>query len=109
MDESSEFGTHQGVKGLEFDRVLAVLDDKSAGGFLFKYEKLFRVEPASTSDIKNEVEGKDSSITRTQRLFYVICSRAKKSLAVVAYTKDKEQFKKFATEILFNDNEIVLL
>lgn len=27
------FGTHQGVKGLQFDRVLAILDDDEARGF----------------------------------------------------------------------------
>lgn len=37
----SSFDTHQGVKGLEFPRVMVILDDKSAVGRLFSYEKLF--------------------------------------------------------------------
>lgn len=31
-------------------------------------------------------EGKETGIDRTKRLFYVACSRAKSSLAIVAYT-----------------------
>jgi len=36
----ARFDTHQGVKGLEFPRVMVVMDDHEARGFLFKYEKL---------------------------------------------------------------------
>jgi hypothetical protein len=40
--ETGPFGTHQGVKGLQFDRVMVVLDDKTARGFLFSYENCLR-------------------------------------------------------------------
>jgi DNA helicase-2/ATP-dependent DNA helicase PcrA len=103
------FATHQGVKGLEFDRVMAILDDNDSKGFLFKYEKLFGTEPLSATDLKNEKEGIDSSISRTRRLFYVICSRAQKSLAVVAYTKDPLALKKKAIQSWFKEDEIVML
>ena len=46
------FGTHQGVKGLQFDRVLAILDDDEARGFLFSYEKLFGAKETSDTDKK---------------------------------------------------------
>ncbi len=36
----------------------------------------------------NEVAGKDTSIDRTRRLFYVTCSRAEESLAVIYYSDD---------------------
>ena len=36
----SRFDTHQGVKGLEFPRVMVVLSDEEARGFLFAYDKL---------------------------------------------------------------------
>lgn len=79
-------GTHQGVKGSEFERVLVVCDDDAAGGNLFAYEKLLGAKPPSDSDQTNEQAGKETSIDRTLRLFYVTCSRARESLAVVIWT-----------------------
>ncbi|MBT9556703.1 MAG: UvrD-helicase domain-containing protein [Myxococcales bacterium] len=82
------FGTHQGVKGAEFPRVMVVLDDEAAGGSLFKYERLIGVEPPSPTDLKNLAEGKETSVDRTLRLLYVACSRASESLALVIWTAD---------------------
>ncbi|MGO6819810.1 UvrD-helicase domain-containing protein [Rhizobium brockwellii] len=84
------FGTHQGVKGLEFDRVLVILDDSDARGFLFSYDKLFEAKPLSDTDRRHLEEGTEGGITRTRRLLYVTCTRAKKSLALVAYTEDPD-------------------
>jgi DNA helicase II / ATP-dependent DNA helicase PcrA len=78
--------THQGVKGLEFPRVMVVIDDQEARGFLFSYEKLFGAKAKSDTDANNEAEGKETTIDRTRRLFYVTCSRAEQSLAVAAYS-----------------------
>ena len=64
------------VKGLEFPRVMVIIDDSEAKGFMFSYEKLFGVKNKTQTDKKNEIEGKDTSIFRTKRLFYVACSRA---------------------------------
>ncbi|WP_144172789.1 UvrD-helicase domain-containing protein [Pseudomonas sp. Kh13] len=89
----SPFDTHQGVKGLEFPRVMVVLNDEEAGGFLFSYEKLLGVKPASPTDVKNQRAGKDNSLSRTRRLLYVTCSRAEESLAVVVYTVQPEVAK----------------
>ena len=103
------FATHQGVKGLEFERVMAILDDEEANGFLFSYEKLFGAVPKSSTDLSNEENNQDTAISRTRRLFYVICSRARKSLAVVAYTKDPEALKKKALESWFKEEEIIIM
>lgn len=89
----SPFDTHQGVKGLEFPRVMVVLNDEEAGGFLFSYEKLLGVKPASPNDVKNQRAGKDDALSRTRRLLYVTCSRAEESLAVVVYTAQPEVAK----------------
>ncbi|SDR80192.1 DNA helicase-2 / ATP-dependent DNA helicase PcrA [Halopseudomonas sabulinigri] len=86
----SPYGTHQGVKGLEFPRVMVILNDEEARGFLFSYEKLLGVTPASATDMKNESEGKDTSLSRTRRLLYVTCSRAEESLAIVVYSSQPE-------------------
>ena len=106
----AEFGTHQGVKGLEFPRVMVILDDKSSKGFLFSYEKLFGVKEKTATDIKNERERKDTSISRTNRLFYVACTRAMNSLAVLMYTENVEKVKKYALDNKwFREDEIEIL
>lgn len=87
------FSTHQGVKGLEYPRVMVIMDDAEAEGNLFSYEKLFGAKEMSDTDFDNGKQGKDNSISRTRRLFYVACTRAKDSLALVAYTQDKESVK----------------
>lgn len=90
ISDRGPFGTHQGVKGLEFERVLVILDDSDARGFLFSYDKLFEAKPLSDMDRKSLIDAADSGITRTRRLLYVTCTRAKKSLALVAYTEDPD-------------------
>jgi DNA helicase II / ATP-dependent DNA helicase PcrA len=87
---TSPFGTHQGVKGLEFPRVMVVISDEEARGFMFKYDKLFGLAAPTSSDIKNKAAGDDTGEDRTRRLFYVICSRAEESLAIVCYTQSPE-------------------
>ncbi|PDT50853.1 MULTISPECIES: UvrD-helicase domain-containing protein [Sinorhizobium] len=82
------FDTHQGVKGLEFERVMVLMDDGEARGFLFGYDKLLGAKAATAADIKNAQDGKETSLDRTRRLFYVTCSRARSSLALVAYSPD---------------------
>ncbi len=103
------YATHQGVKGLEFDRVMAVLDDKESKGFMFSYEKLFGTVAKSKTDLENEQQNKDSAVSRTRRLFYVVCSRAQKSLAVVAYTSDPNALKSNALETWFKEEEVIVL
>jgi len=84
----SQFGTHQGVKGLEFPRVLVVINDDEARGFLFAYDKFFGAKEKSKADRENEAAGRETSSDRTRRLFYVTCSRAERSLAIVYYSPD---------------------
>lgn len=90
VSDRGPFGTHQGVKGLEFERVLVILDDSDARGFLFSYDKLFEAKPLSDTDRKHLAEATDGGITRTRRLLYVTCTRAEKSLALVAYTENPD-------------------
>lgn len=90
VTERSRFATHQGVKGLEFERVMLIYDDAGSRGRSFSYEKLFGAKPMSESDLKNIREGKETSVQRTMRLLYVTCTRAKDSLALVTYTNSPE-------------------
>lgn len=82
----SQFDTHQGVKGREFPRVMVVISDDEARGFLFSYGKLMGTKEKSKTDRDNEAAGTDTSIDRTRRLFYVTCSRAEESLAIIYYS-----------------------
>ena len=102
--------THQGVKGLEFPRVMVIIDDDEARGFLFSYDKLFGAKAKTDTDIRNEREGNETSIDRTRRLFYVTCSRAEESLAVVAYSADPAAVVTTAqTEGWFESDEVELI
>lgn len=110
LNEGSQFATHQGVKGLEFPRVVVIIDDEEAKGFMFSYDKLFGTKDPSATDIKNEAEGNETGIDRTRRLFYVACSRAEESLAIIAYSDNPNLVKTNAmTYGWFADNEIEII
>lgn len=103
------FSTHQSVKGLEYPRVLAILNDSESGGFLFKYDKMLEATPLSVTDQKNIDQNKDSVLDRTRRLFYVICSRAQKSLAIVLYSENPQAVKNYVvSEEWFTEEEVIL-
>lgn len=93
----AHFDTHQGVKGLEFDRVMVIMDDEEARGFLFKYEDLFGGKSSG-----------EKTVEATRRLFYVTCSGAKQSLALIAYTGAPDRVRKFVfQEGWFSKDEII--
>lgn len=108
INGNASFDTHQGVKGLEFDRVMVIIDEESSQGTMFNYEKLLGITPKSQTDLKNESKGKETTLDRTRRLLYVTCSRAIDSLAIVFYT---DSIETTASALLqtgwFNGNEII--
>mgnify|MGYP000967619502 FL=1 len=73
---------------------MVIIDDEESKGFMFSYDKLFGLKPLTNTDKKNIDEGKETGIDRTMRLFYVASSRAKESLAIVAYADLPEELKK---------------
>ncbi|MNW10670.1 hypothetical protein D3C71_2079300 [compost metagenome] len=76
---------------------MVIMDDDEARGFTFKYDNLFGGKGVG-----------DPSVESTRRLFYVTCSRARQSLALVAYTNSPGRVSKFAIdEGWFNANEII--
>ncbi len=110
VNQRTRFDTHQGVKGLEFDRVMVIVDDSEARGFMFSYDKLFGVKELTETDRKHIEAGEESSVDRTQRLFYVTCTRAKESLAIVMYTNNPEKVKNQAiNKCWFSEQEIIIL
>lgn len=68
LEGRTVFSTQHKIKGREFDRVLIILD--SGGWNKYNFNHLF------------ESNGTDTVRLRTQKLFYVCCTRAKESLAV---------------------------
>lgn len=110
INGNSSFDTHQGVKGLEFDRVMVIIDEKSSQGTMFNYEKLFGIAPKSSTDLKNEGEGKETTLDRTRRLLYVTCSRAIDSLAIVFYTDCVDKTASALSQTgWFDKNEIIVI
>lgn len=81
----SPFSTQHGVKGAEFENVLVVMDNGQWNKYNFKY-------------YFEETHGKDSIISRTERIFYVTCSRAKDNLVVF--------FPKPSVEVLSKAREL---
>lgn len=97
LGKRTRFDTHQGVKGLEFERVMVIMDDHEARGFSFKYGDLFG----------KKADGKVLEATR--RLFYVVTSRAKKSLALIAYTDAPARVRDFALQSgWFTEVEVIV-
>ena len=110
VNQHTRCDTHQGVKGLEFERVMVIIDDSEAKGFMFSYDKLFGVKELTETDIKHIEAGEESSIDRTLRLFYVTCTRAKESLAIIMYTSDPNKVRNQAiNKGWFAEQEIELL
>jgi DNA helicase-2/ATP-dependent DNA helicase PcrA len=108
ISDNSSFGTHQGIKGLQFSRVMVVLDDNEARGFRFSYDKLFGAKAPTSTDQKNAQEEKETSVDITHRLFYVTCSRAQSSLAVVVYTNEKNSIRgHLQNQKWFDEGEII--
>ena len=92
------FDTHQGVKGLEFPRVMVIMDDAEAAGFTFKYEKLF------------SASAEDGVVGNTRRLFYVTCSRAEESLCLVAYSENPAAVRSHViSQGWFTEDEVISL
>jgi len=76
--------------------------------FMFSYDKLLGARTLTSTDQKNIQEGRETSIDRTRRLFYVICSRAQSSLAIVVCTKEKQKILYHLHNLeWFDDNEII--
>jgi DNA helicase-2/ATP-dependent DNA helicase PcrA len=109
VSDAAPYDTHQGVKGREFERVMVLMDALETRGFMFDYEKLFGVKPRTAADEKNAREGKETSLDRTRRLFYVTCSRARKSLAVVAYSEAPDVVRANVIRSgWFRDDEVIV-
>ncbi len=106
--DRSRFGTHQGVKGLEFPRVMVIMDDSEAKSNLFSFDKLHGARKPSEKDLQNQKIGEEWTGDRTQRLLYVTCSRARDSLALVYYSENPDKVRDFVTKNEWFTNDEIL-
>lgn len=96
VEDRSSYGTHQGVKGLQFPRVMVIADDAHTRfKGLASYETLFGVKPLSAASQKKADNDEETTIERTRRLLYVTCTRAEESLALVLYSEAPDIIRRF--------------
>lgn len=89
---------------------MVVISDEEARGFMFSYGKLMGIKPNTKGDLENEAAGRETSIDRTRRLFYVTCSRANESLAFVYYSDNaKSAREQLIARGWFSNDEIELV
>lgn len=88
--EGSPFATQHGVKGAQFDRVLVVMDEEESDYNLYDYEKVLSEKQASSDDRNAFETGIDNTWSRTLRLLYVCCTRAKRGLSLAFFVANPE-------------------
>ena len=93
LEGNTPFSTQHKIKGAEFDNVLVVLDN--GGWNNYNFEKMF-LGTAS-----------ESVMNRTQKIFYVCCTRAKENLSVFFHNPDEQVIER-AKEWFGNGNVINL-
>jgi DNA helicase-2/ATP-dependent DNA helicase PcrA len=75
------FSTQHNVKGAEFNNVFVVLDNGRWNDYNFKYLFTDRTDKATV-------------LKRTQKIFYVCCTRAKENLIVYYHSPDSSVISK---------------
>ncbi len=93
LEGKTPFSTQHKTKGTEFSNVLVILDN--GGWNNYNFENLFLNA------------GSASVLGRTQKIFYVCCTRAKENLAVFYHNASQQVVAK-ATEWFGNDNIVTL-
>jgi len=91
LEGQTPFSTQHKTKGTEFDNVLVILDN--GGWNNYNFEKMFL--GTATPSVAE----------RTQKIFYVCCTRAKENLAVFFHNPDAQVIAK-AKEWFGNDDVI---
>ena len=90
LEGFTPFSTQHKIKGAEYDNVLVILDNGSWNNYNFA--RLF-----------GDGEGSEKILTRTQKIFYVCCTRAKENL-IVFYHKPSHTIINNAEKLFGVDN-----
>ena len=93
LEGKTPFSTQHKTKGTEFDNILVILDN--GGWNKYNFEKMF----LNT--------GTQSVLERTQKIFYVCCTRAKERLAVFFHDPNQEVIAK--AQEWFGDEYVISL
>ncbi|MBV6778680.1 UvrD-helicase domain-containing protein [Xanthomonas euvesicatoria] len=88
VSEGSPYATQHGVKGAEFDRVVVVMDEEESDYRTYNYERVFASADARAADRARAQNGDENTWSRTLRLLYVCCTRAKRGLALTFFVAD---------------------
>jgi DNA helicase-2/ATP-dependent DNA helicase PcrA len=107
LEGLTPYSTQHKVKGDEFNNVLVILDNGNWNKYNFEY--LFdslnqeKILIAGKSKTKSKLESFYRTLPRTQKIFYVCCTRAKEKLAVYYQNPTKDVINK-AIEWFGNEN-----
>lgn len=93
-NEFSAYSTQHGIKGAEFDNVLVIMENGGWNNYNFKH-------------YFEKTAGKESIIARTERIFYVCCSRAIENL-VIYYPSPTPQVILRAKRLFGDENVLPL-
>jgi len=91
LEGQTPFSTQHKTKGAEFDNVLVILDN--GGWSHYNFGNLFLKTGTATV------------LERTQKIFYVCCTRAKENLAVFFHDPDEEVIAK--AKLWFGSNAVI--
>lgn len=91
LEGKTPFSTQHKTKGAEFDNVLVILDN--GGWNNYNFGNLFLET------------GSESVLDRTQKIFYVCCTRAKENLAVFFHNPDPQV--KAKAKVWFGDGNVI--
>lgn len=88
VSQGSPYATQHGVKGAQFDRVVVVMDEEESDYRTYNYERVFASAAARAADRARAQEGDENTWSRTLRLLYVCCTRAKRGLVLTFFVAD---------------------
>lgn len=88
VSEGSPYATQHGVKGAQFDRVVVVMDEEESDYKTYNYERVFASAADRAEDRARAQDGDENTWSRTLRLLYVCCTRAKRGLVLTFFVAD---------------------
>ena len=98
LEGKTPFSTQHKTKGAEFDNVLVILDNGNWNEYNFNYifdkENIYQQLVNGKSKTKSKLESFPRILDRTQKIFYVCCTRAKENLAVFFHAPNAEVIAK---------------
>jgi len=105
LEGRTPFSTQHKTKGTEFENVLVVLDNGGWNDYNFNYlfdeQNQYQILVDGKSKTKSKLQSFPKILARSQKIFYVCCTRAMENLAVFYYNPSSdviEQAKKWFGE-----------